>query len=115
MQSILPFGSWNNFSPYTNTGDTSMVYVSDRDGNYELYLYNFRTYTEERLTSSDAEDLHPIFIPNTNKVLFHSNRSGSYDIYMLDLDSKNVSPTPYSILTRIEERITMLNRNRSVE
>lgn len=108
MREVLPAGNYNNFSPYTSTGDTSMVYVSDRDGNYELYQYNFRTHEEERLTSADAEDLHPIFIPNSNKILFHSNRSGSYDIYLLDLESKNISPTPYSILARIDDKITAL-------
>ena len=108
MKSILPDGSWNNFAPITNTGDTKMVYVSDRDGNYELYLYDYQEATEERLTSSDAEDLNPVFIPNQDKILFHSNRSGSYDIYLLDLASKNVSPTPYDILSKIENKLIML-------
>ena len=108
MKAVLPDGNWNNFSPFSNTGDSKLVYVSDRDGNYELYMYDYKEAVEERLTSSDAEDLSPVFIPNQDKILFHSNRSGSYDIYMLDLASKNVAPTPYDILTKIENKLIIL-------
>ena len=108
MSSVLPDGNYNNFSPTISAEDDKLVYVSDRDGNYELYLYDFSSHLEERITSSDAEDLNPMFLPNTNKILFHSNRSGSYDIYMLDLDSENVAPTPYDILSQIDNKLIML-------
>lgn len=115
MKSILPQGSWNNFSPFPNTGDSKIVFVSDRDGNYELYLYDFKSHTEERLTSSDYEDLNPIFIPKTNKILFHSNRSGSYDIYMLDLDSKSVGQSPSEILSKLDNKLIMLRGAKTPE
>jgi Tol biopolymer transport system component len=105
IEEILPEGEYNNFGPSVNADNTKMIYVSDRDGNYELYMYDFKAHKEERLTSSDAEDLNPIFIPNTNKILFHSNRSGSFDIYLLDLNSKNVTPTPYDILSQIDNKL----------
>jgi TolB protein len=108
IKQLLPAGNYNNFSPYPDSNDQLIVYVSDRDGNYELYSYNFSTYEEERLTSSSAEELNPVFIPNKNQILFHSNRNGSYDIFVMDLDQKSLAPTPSSLLNQIENKLMQL-------
>jgi Tol biopolymer transport system component len=108
IKQLLPAGNYNNFSPYPDSNDQLIVYVSDRDGNYELYSYNFSTYEEERLTSSTAEELNPVFIPNKNQILFHSNRNGSYDIFVMDLDQKSLAPTPSSLLNQIENKLMQL-------
>jgi TolB protein len=108
IERILPNGNWNNFSPAISSDGDNLVYVSDRDGNFELYKYSFTTRLEERITSSESEDLSPIFFNKSNKLIFQSNRNGNYDLYILDLAAKNVEPSPLEILSRIDNKLIMM-------
>ena len=42
---------------------------------------------QRRLTADTAQDHHPDFSPNGRKIVFASDRSGSYGIYEMDLTS----------------------------
>jgi tricorn protease len=47
-----------------------VVYVSDRDRGYHLYLYDFGTNTETRITAEEAGDGAPSWSPNGKLIAF---------------------------------------------
>jgi tricorn protease len=53
--------------------DRRLVYVSTRDGWRHVYLYDFATRTETRLTDANANDSSPAFAPDDSAVAFVRN------------------------------------------
>jgi len=47
-----------------------LVYVSDRDGNYHLYLYDFSTSQEKRITDGAAGDSAPLWSGDGKSIAF---------------------------------------------
>src|SRR6185436_15823809 len=62
-----------------------LVYVSDRDGSQGLYLYDFSTGQETRLTQAPAGDVTPIFSPDGKSVAF---QRGGTELRVVDFDTK---------------------------
>lgn len=50
------------------------VMSADVNGQNDLYLYNPNRNTFQRITNDIYDDLHPRFIPGTDKIVFSSNR-----------------------------------------
>lgn len=75
-----------NWSPQ---GD-QLVYVSNQDKNVDLYVIVLSTLAITRLTSQEGEDVNPTWGAD-GKILFNSNRSGSWEIYRIDPDGKNLT------------------------
>jgi TolB protein len=68
-----------------------LAYSGNRDGNYELYLRDAKGRAQ-RLTDDPALDARPSFAPDGRSLLFESSRSGTMQIYQLELKSKRVTP-----------------------
>jgi TolB protein len=67
-------------------------------GNYHLFAYHPHAPTPKgpftRLTSGPWDDIQPSFSPDGSQVAFASNRSGQWDLYLLDiLDGKIIRLT----------------------
>ena len=82
--------------------------MSNRDGNYEIYMMNNDGSAPQRLTANPADDLNPVFSPDGTKVLFHSNRNGNYDIFLLDLTLQNTSPALYEVVSKIDAALASM-------
>jgi dipeptidyl aminopeptidase/acylaminoacyl peptidase len=66
-----------------------IVFSSNRDGDYEIYVMS-RTGTEQtRLTMEGGEDYDPSWSPDGTKIAFSSNRDGDFDIYVMNVDGSN--------------------------
>lgn len=79
------------------------VLSADYEGKNDLYLISSRRDQIRRLTNDAYDDLDPSFIPNTNKIIFSSNRTSdslnakskvplssltdNYSLYVYDLDT----------------------------
>ncbi len=64
------------FSPDGQT----IAYVSDRDGNFEIYLQQIAGGPALNLTNNRAADIQPAISPDGREIAFVSNRSSSSDI-----------------------------------
>jgi tol-pal system beta propeller repeat protein TolB len=66
------------------------IYVSNKDGDRELYLTNSdrrAEYSHRQLTDNEYRDSMPVWSPDGNKIAFSSNRDGGDDIYVINIES----------------------------
>ncbi len=70
-------------------GDT-LVYVTERDGNAEIYV--IETDTDDppmRLTTNEAGDSQPVWSPDGDRIAFVSDVHGEGEIFVMDADGSN--------------------------
>jgi uncharacterized protein YraI len=75
-----------DWDPRMNPDGWWVVFVTNRNGNDELFLINREAGEERRLTINDWEwDKHPSWSPDGKKIAFFSNRvTGRRQIWVLD-------------------------------
>jgi TolB protein len=88
----------NNNLPDWSADNQRIAFVSDRDGNEEIYVANADGSDAKRLTINPGRDLHPYFSADGKTLLYNSQRAGApFDVYALDLvtgDEVRVTATP---------------------
>ncbi|MBI2448752.1 PD40 domain-containing protein [Candidatus Pacearchaeota archaeon] len=65
---------------------SKIAFVSQRDGNHEIYTMNPDGTEQRRLTNNNAEDMYPSWSPDGKKIVFESDRDGNYEIYIMNSD-----------------------------
>ncbi|HMM97476.1 MAG TPA: DPP IV N-terminal domain-containing protein [Anaerolineales bacterium] len=74
--------------PSSGNGSNGMiVFQSDRDGNYDLYVMNPDGTDVRNLTNHPASDTGPVPSPDGRRIAFQSNRDGNNEIYVVDLET----------------------------
>jgi len=72
----------NDIEPAISKDRLFVAFVTNRDGNYEVYKMQVDGKEPTRITYDDADDLFPHFSPDGTKIVFCSNRNGAYQIYL---------------------------------
>lgn len=67
-------------------GRSEIAFVSDRDGDYEIYLANSDGGNVRRLTASPGIDVVTAWSPDGDTLYFHSVRNGGIDIFAMSAD-----------------------------
>lgn len=67
-----------------------LAFVSNRDGNDEIYVINVDGSGLTRLTNNPASDTHPTFSPDGTRIAFESNRDGRPQLYTMKSDGTDV-------------------------
>jgi Tol biopolymer transport system component len=68
-----------------------IVFVSDRDGNHEIYVMNADGSEQRNLTMNSASDEHPCWSPDGSRIAFTSDRDGDFEIYTMNADGSGVN------------------------
>ncbi len=71
-----------HFSPSGN----HIVFVSDRDGDRNIYVMQADGSNEHRITGHSAADYEPEWSPNGRWILFLSKRGGQVDLHVVRRD-----------------------------
>ena len=73
-----------------------IAFVSERDGNPEIYVMDIDGKNQHRLTNNRGNDWSPSWSPDGKQIAFQSDRDGhvvngrpSPEIYMMDTDGRN--------------------------
>ena len=67
-----------------------LVYVSEIEGNSDLYVVNADGSGRTRLTTHTESDVSPAWSPNGSEIAFASDRTGRRSIYTMTADGANV-------------------------
>lgn len=72
----------------STAGGSPIVFVSDRDGNLEIYSVSPGGGDEKNLTNSSKDEVNPILAPNKKLVAFQVVDGGATSLATLSLDGK---------------------------
>lgn len=88
----------NDNFPDWSADNKWIAFVSDRDGNEEIYMARSDGSELKRITSDAERDIHPYFSPDGKYLLFNSTRgNGSLDIYRYTIatsETEQITNTP---------------------
>ncbi len=70
-------------------GRGEIAFVSDRDGDYEIYVMNLDGTNVRQLTDNAATDSYPAWSVDGNHLAFASDRDGNWEIYVIDADGSD--------------------------
>lgn len=73
--------------PVPSPDGKSVAFVSDRDGQFDLYLLELATGEVRRLTETPWPVATPDFSPDGSSLLFVGLRGPSWEIFLLELES----------------------------
>ena len=65
---------------------SALVYMSQEDGNWELYRYDFADGARTRLTENPAHDGLPAWSPDGAQIAFLSRRDGYWALWLMNPD-----------------------------
>jgi predicted MPP superfamily phosphohydrolase len=67
-----------------------IAFVTDRDGNQEIYLMSGNSANQINLTNHPANDWDPAWSPDGSKIAFVSDRDGDAEIYIMNANGSNL-------------------------
>lgn len=67
-----------------------IAYMSERDGNRDLYIMDLEGNDIARLTDDPAHDYEPAWSPDGERIAFVSRRTGNSQIFIMDADGRNL-------------------------
>jgi Tol biopolymer transport system component len=97
--------SGRDIGPSLSADGWWIVFQSERDGNWEIYTMDFNGQHQTRQTYDSASDTDPVWSPvcvddvmncGTGTVAFQSDRTGNWDIFLLDAGS---TAAPFQVTT----------------
>jgi TolB protein len=71
---------------------SKIVFISDRDGNDEVYLMDYDGANQTRLTFNKVRDYMPAISPDGQKIAFTSYRETVAGLYLMDLEKRKIIP-----------------------
>jgi dipeptidyl aminopeptidase/acylaminoacyl peptidase len=80
-----------SLSPAWSPDGSKLAFVSNRDGNFEIYTVNADGAQPTRLTDEPATDTDPSWSPDGKFIAFVSDRSGYKEVYVMDARGSNVN------------------------
>ncbi|MEP6775356.1 MAG: hypothetical protein ABJA50_07145, partial [Chloroflexota bacterium] len=80
-----------NYYPKWNSVGNRIAFVSDRDGNPEIYTMRPGGEEQFRLTNDPGQDYWPAYSPDSSRIVFTSNRidPNNYELYTMNIDGTN--------------------------
>jgi Tol biopolymer transport system component len=72
--------------PAWSPDGSKIAFVTDRDGNFEIYVMDANGTNPVNLTSNAADDTAPAWSPDGNRISFTSFRNQNVDIYVMNAD-----------------------------
>lgn len=85
--SVLTRNTFNDMAPCFSPDRTQLVFMSDRDGAYELYTMSFDGSNQKRLTFSNGDKAYnPDWSPDGKSIVYYLEKGDSKDqIYTINL------------------------------
>jgi Tol biopolymer transport system component len=85
----LTYESSYEGQPAWSPDGNEIAFVTDRDGNREIYVMYVDGSNQRRITNNECDDLEPDWSPDGNNIVFSSDRYGTSDIYVMNADGND--------------------------
>jgi len=95
---ITIFGCKKNVTSQETTYTQDIVYISDRDGNNDVFAMSFEGEGQTNLTRNTNPNSDPSFSADGKKIVFVSEIANQRDIFLMNVDGTdlvNLTDTPY--------------------
>lgn len=86
----LTQGEGDDTLPVWSPDGRRIAFVSERDGNREVYVMNADGNQQLNLTRDSADDWTPTWSPDGRRIAFASFRDGNWEIYVMDRNGAKV-------------------------
>jgi Tol biopolymer transport system component len=87
-----------NYSlPSWSPNGRKIVFVSERDGNFEVYVMDADGSGQRNLTRNPGHDSDPAWSPDGRRIAFVTKRDGNFEVYVMDADGsgqRNLTRNP---------------------
>ncbi len=83
--------------PAWSPDGTRLAYASNKDGNWEIYIYELATDQTQRMTFNLAFEGGPAWSPDGNWLIYETYQGGSLDVYVLPITDQNASLEPITV------------------
>ena len=80
----------NRYASYSPDG-SQIVFESNRDGNWGIYIMDSDGMNQERISDQDHDSRRPSWHPNGKHILFESERKGETELHSLNLKNRKLS------------------------
>jgi hypothetical protein len=88
---VLAVSEYKEISPVWSPDGKQIAFVSDRDGNQEIYVISQDGMTLQNLTQNEAYEYSPAWSPSGNLISFLSSRDGQPRLYVMNRDGAMVT------------------------
>lgn len=86
----------NRYASYNKDGEV-IVFESNRDGHWQVYIMDVNGNKQERIIVSESNDRRPTWHPYKNIILFESDRTGINELYTYDLSDRTLTKVPIDL------------------
>ena len=83
---LTNYNNGNDMGPYWSPDGTKITFISDRDGNNEIYAMDEDGSNQTNLTNNETWDDFPNWSPDGKKIAFMSAREGNAELYVMDVE-----------------------------
>jgi len=80
----------SNISPEWSPDAQKLLFQSNRNGNWDIYIYHIMLDSLERITNTDENEQSPVWIIDGQSISYDSDKDGSQKLYKRDLVSRKV-------------------------
>lgn len=99
----LELSGSNNAFPACSPANDRITFQSERNGNWDIYIYSPRTKETKRITQNPAREGAPVFTENGNALVFTSTRN---DTTHTRIETLVRDLYQYNLVTREQTRLT---------
>lgn len=90
IKKVLVDNKYENWRPIFSPKDTSIAYISKRNGNFDLFLLNLKTKVEKQLTFTLYDEWDPYFSSDGNKIIYTAKKFNNWDLFEYNFNNNNV-------------------------
>ena len=87
---LTNYSGGNDMGPDWSSDGTRIAFISDRDGNNEIYVMDAVGSNQTGIRNNLGHDNRPSWSPDGNSIAIYSDRNGNDEIFSMDTDGSNL-------------------------